>query len=125
VGWEGNTYRRSCAERGTLPRTRSSSGSYRCSASTHYRAVIGSFVHPRFVRRAICPKCGIVKPPNLVGKLHQHGTRNSAAFIARMVRVPLYPVEERDVDGAIGSLDEQWIGGVFVPDELLGLVAVA
>jgi hypothetical protein len=97
----------------------------RVEAPRFYRAVIGSFVHPRFVRRAVCPRCGAVKPPNLVGELHQHGNRKSAAFIARMVRVPLYPVEERDVDGAIGWLDEHWRGGVFVPDELLPLVAVA
>jgi hypothetical protein len=52
------------------------------------------------------------KPPSFVGELHQHGNRKSAAFVARMVRVPLYPVEH-------------WRGGVFVPDELLPLVAVA
>jgi hypothetical protein len=90
-----------------------------------YRAVVGMYVHPRFVRRAVCPRCGTVKPPNLVGELHQHSNRKSAAFVARMTRVPLYPVEERDVEGAIGWLDEHWRGGVFVPDELLPLVAVA
>jgi hypothetical protein len=34
-------------------------------------------------------------------------------------------VPSRDVDGAIGWLDGHWDGGVFVPDELLPLVAVA
>jgi hypothetical protein len=42
-----------------------------------------------------------------------------------MVRVPLYPVRSHDVDEAIGWLDDHWRGGVFVPDELLPLVAVA
>jgi hypothetical protein len=42
-----------------------------------------------------------------------------------MTRVPLYPVQARDVDDAIGWLDEHWRGGVFIPDELLGLAAVA
>jgi hypothetical protein len=39
--------------------------------------------------------------------------------------VPLYPVEEHEVCGAIGWLDEHWRGGVFVPDELLPLVMAA
>jgi hypothetical protein len=42
-----------------------------------------------------------------------------------MVRVPLYPVEQADVDGAIGWLDDHWHGGVFLPDELLPLVTAA
>jgi hypothetical protein len=67
----------------------------------------------------------LVKPPQLIGELHIHQNRKTTAFIARMTRVPLYPVRERDVDDAIGWLDEHWRGGVFVPDELLPLVAVA
>jgi hypothetical protein len=90
-----------------------------------YRAVVGLYVYPRFVRRAVCPKCRAVKPPTLVGELHIHQNRKSATFIARMVRVPLYPVEQCDVVRAIVWLDEHWRGGVFVPDELLPLVAVA
>jgi hypothetical protein len=39
--------------------------------------------------------------------------------------VLLYPVRPRRVDDAIGWLDEHWNGGVFVPNELLPLVAVA
>jgi hypothetical protein len=90
-----------------------------------YRAVVGMYVYPRFVRRAVCPRCGTVKPPNLVGELHIHQNRKGTAFVARMTWVPLYPVRERDVDDAIVWLDEHWHGGVFVPDELLPLVAVA
>ena len=90
-----------------------------------YRALVGQFIYPRFVRRAVCPRCGTVKPPNLVGELHTHQNRKSATFIARMTRVPLYPVRPRDVDDAIVWLDDHWHGGVFVPDELLPLVAVA
>ena len=60
------------------------------------------FVHPRFVRRAVCPKCRAVKPPALVGELHSHNGRGAVVFVPRMVRVPLYPVEDGDVDGAIG-----------------------
>jgi hypothetical protein len=89
-----------------------------------YRAVVGLYVYPRFVRRAVCPKA-VPSKPTLVGELHFHQNRKSATFIARMVRVPLYPVEQRDVDAAIVWLDEHWRGGVFVPDELLPLVAVA
>jgi hypothetical protein len=90
-----------------------------------YRAVVGTYVYPRPVRRAVCPKCGVVTPPQLVGELHIHQNRKSATFIARMTRVPSYPVPPRDVDDAIVWLDEHWRGGVFVPDELLPLVAVA
>jgi hypothetical protein len=36
-----------------------------------------------------------------------------------------YPVRERDVDDAIVWLDDHWRGGVFIPDQLLGLVSVA
>jgi hypothetical protein len=90
-----------------------------------YRAVVGTFVYPRFVRRAVCPRCGTVKPPGLVGELHAHKGRRSAAFVPRMTRVPLYPVEPADVDGAIGWLEENWRGDVYVPDELLPLVTAA
>lgn len=86
---------------------------------------MGQFIYPRFVRPAVCPKCGTVKPPNLVGELHMHQNRKGTAFIARMARVPLYPVRQIDVDDAIVWLDDHWQGGVFVPDELLPLVAVA
>jgi hypothetical protein len=54
-----------------------------------------------------------------------HGNRKTATFIARMTRVPLYPDEQRDVDGAICWLDEHRRGEPYVPDELLPLVAVA
>jgi hypothetical protein len=90
-----------------------------------YRALVGQFIYPAFVRRAVCPRCGTVKPPNLVGELHIHQNRKSATFVARMTREPLFPVAERDVDDAIGWLDDHWRGGLFVPDELLPLVAVA
>ncbi len=90
-----------------------------------YRAVVGTYVYPRFVRRAVCPNCNVVKPPALVGEPHQHPHRKSATFVARMVRVPLYPVERVDVDGALVWLDENWRGEPYVPDELLPLVTAA
>jgi hypothetical protein len=89
-----------------------------------YRAIVGLYVYPRFVRRAVCPKCGTVKLPNLVGELHIHQNRKTATFIARMTRLPLYRVRPRDVDDAIVWLDDHW-RGVFVPDELLPLVTAA
>ena len=90
-----------------------------------YRAVVGTYVYPRFVRRAVCPRCNAVKAPAFVGELQTHQGRKTAAFVPRMVRVPLYPVESGDVDRAIGWLDLNWRGGVFVPDELLPLVTAA
>jgi hypothetical protein len=95
------------------------------AARPFYRAVVGMYVYPRHVRRAVCPRCGDVKAPALEGELHSHGNRKSATFVARMVRVPLYPVEERDVRGAIGWLDDNWRGDPFVPSELLPLVSAA
>jgi hypothetical protein len=59
---------------------------FRADARPLYRAIVGTYVYPRFVRRAVCPKCGIVKPPNLVGEIHVHPNRKSATFITRMVR---------------------------------------
>jgi hypothetical protein len=35
------------------------------------------------------------------------------------------PVEQGDVDTAIGWLDDHWRGDVYVPDELLPLVTAA
>ena len=42
-----------------------------------------------------------------------------------MIRVPLDPVEQVDVERAIRWLDLQWGGAVFIPDELRGVVQVA
>jgi hypothetical protein len=89
-----------------------------------YRAVV-AVLYPRFVRRAVCPKCLVVKPPELVGELHRHNGRGTSPFVARMLRVPLFPVSDRSVDDAISWLDEHWAGGVYIPDELLPLVSTA
>src|SRR5262245_13848962 len=80
--------------------------------------------YPRFVRRAVCPTCGLVTAPERAGELHTHG-RRLVVLAARMIRVPLYPVEQTDLDAAVSWLDEHWHGGMFLPDELLELVAVA
>lgn len=101
-------------------------GEMRTGAPALYKAVVAVYVYPRFVRRAVCPKCDVVAPPELVGELHRHRHgRKSAPFVARMVRVPLYPVVAGHVDAAIGWMDERWRGSVFVPDELLPLVEAA
>jgi hypothetical protein len=42
-----------------------------------------------------------------------------------MVRVPRYPVAEADVARAVAWLEEHWAGGVFIPDELRAVAAVA
>ena len=47
------------------------------------------------------------------------------ALVPRMIRVPLYPVEQADVERAVAWLDEQWGGAVYVPDELREVAAVA
>ena len=40
------------------------------STALRLPAPMRSRPYPRFVRRAVCPRCGVVKPPNLVGELH-------------------------------------------------------
>ena len=91
-----------------------------------YKAVTATFVYPRFVRRAMCPKCSTIKPREFVGELHRHGRHGKAsAFVPRMVRVPLYPVAPGSIEDASAWFEERWRGGVFVPDELLPLASVA
>jgi hypothetical protein len=65
-----------------------------------------------------------VYAPEKVGELHAHG-RKTVVLVPRMMRVPLYPVDERHPDAAVAWLDEHWRGEPFVPDELLPLVTVA
>ena len=89
-----------------------------------YRAVMGMYVHPRFVRRAVCPRCGAASAPENVGELHRHNHR-SVVLVARMVRILLYLVEPDGVESALTWLDNHWRGQPYVPDELLPLVAVA
>jgi hypothetical protein len=37
----------------------------RADAGPLYKAVVAVYVYPRFVRRAVCPRCKAVKPPRL------------------------------------------------------------
>jgi hypothetical protein len=99
----------------------------RAEAPVLYRALAGLYLGPVFRRRAYCPRCGAVAPPKFVGELHRHGPgRKSAAYVARMVRVPLFPVEPRHVDEAVAWLDERWRDpGPYLPNELLPLVSAA
>jgi hypothetical protein len=82
------------------------------------------YVYPRFVRRAVCARCGAVSAPEHVGELHTHKQRG-VVLVARMTREPLFPVEQRNVDGALEWLDEHWQGEPYIPDELLPLVSAA
>jgi hypothetical protein len=91
-----------------------------------YKGIVAVYMHPRFVRRAVCSKCGKVGDPHLVGELHRHPHRKSAAYAPRMVRVPLFPVEPRQLEDAVVWLDERWRDpGPYLPDELLPLVSAA
>ena len=56
--------------------------------------------------------------------MHKHDSR-TLALQARMIRVPLNPVEPVDVERAVRWLDESWGGAVYVPDELRDVAAVA
>jgi hypothetical protein len=88
-----------------------------------WRAVYATYSEPSFRRRAWCSSCDGVAPPEHVGGLHTHG-RTVTVLHSRMVRVPLLPVEDVDVDIAVDWLEAHWAGGVFVPTELLGVAAV-
>jgi hypothetical protein len=89
-----------------------------------WRAVVATFVYPSFRRRAWCPRCGAVAPPDRIGQVHKHGQK-AVALQARMIRTPLYPVEQAHVENALRWLNEQWGGAVYVPDELRNVAAVA
>ena len=89
-----------------------------------WRALHATFEQPEFRRRAVCPRCDGVEPPDHVGRTHQHG-RRVVTLAPRMVRQPLYPVERADVERGVAWLERNWAGGVFVPDELRDVAAVA
>jgi hypothetical protein len=91
---------------------------------TAWRAVHALYEQPSFRRRAWCPRCGKVAPPDRVGQVHRHGHR-TVPLQPRMVRVPRYPVAEADAIRAVAWLEGHWAGGVFIPDELRDVAAVA
>ena len=54
---------------------------------------------------------------------HKHGSRN-VAVVPRVIRV--WPrLRPELVDDGVAWLEDHWQGDVFIPDELLPLVAVA
>jgi hypothetical protein len=55
---------------------------------------------------------------------HKHSHSN-VALVPRVLRVVPLEVKAELVEEAVAWLDERWRGDVFVPDELLPLVAVA
>jgi hypothetical protein len=89
-----------------------------------WRASYAMFEQPSFRPRAWCPRCHGVTSPEHVGQLHKH--RRAVALVPRMIRVPLFPVAEVDVERAVSWLDEHWgSGAVTLPDELRDVAAVA
>lgn len=71
-----------------------------------------------------CPRCRGVVPIWSSKNFHRHGGRN-VALAPRVLRVVPLEVRAELVEQAIGWLDDNWRGGVFVPDELLPLVEAA
>ena len=71
-----------------------------------------------------CPRCNGVLPVWRSQNFHKHAGKN-VALAARVLRVVPLEVRAELVAEAIAWLDERWRGGVFVPDELLPLVAAA
>ena len=69
-------------------------------------------------------ECCAVASPDHIGLVHRRG-RRTVPLVPRTVRVPLYQVAEVDVARAVRWLDEHWGGGVFIPDELRDVAAVA
>jgi hypothetical protein len=96
----------------------------RADAPAAHKAVVAMFVYLSFRRRAVCPRCGAVAPPHAIGQPHRHG-RKTVALVPRMVRVPMFPVEDEDVEAAVAWLEAHWRGEPFIPEELQGVAAVA
>ena len=69
-----------------------------------------------------CPRCRGVLPSWSSVNFHKHGNSN-VALVPRVLRVLPPAVKAELVGEAIGWLDERWRGDVYVPDELLPLVA--
>ena len=89
-----------------------------------WKACFALYEHPSYRRRAWCPRCHGVTSPEHVGQLHKH--RRAVALVPKMIRVPLYPVEQADVERAVSWLDVHWGSGVVVvPGELRDVAAVA
>ena len=57
-------------------------------------------------------------------QVHRYGSR-AVTLQGRMVRVPLFPVEQADMELAIRWLDQHWCGGGVHPHELRDVAAVA
>jgi len=89
-----------------------------------YHAVVATYKYPSFRRKAWCPRCQQAAPAERIGSLHSHGSR-TVALVPRMVREPLYPVDERLLPLVLAWLDREWQGNPFVPNELLPVGAVA
>jgi hypothetical protein len=86
----------------------------------HLRA---TYFAPR--RRVLmCPRCQGVVPSWSSVNFHKHAAKN-VALVPRVLRVVPVRVRPRLVAEAVGWLDERWRGEVYVPDELLPLVASA
>ncbi len=69
-----------------------------------------------------CPRCGLRVDVWSSQSFHKHGHKN-VALVPRVLRVVSPQVRPELVDEAIAWLDERWRGEVYVPDELLPLVA--
>ena len=89
-----------------------------------WRAVYALYEQSSFRRRAWCPRCGAVAAPDHIGLVHRHG-RRTVALQPRMVRVPLYVVDDADVGQGVGWLEAHWRGEVLVPEERRDEAAVA
>jgi hypothetical protein len=80
-----------------------------------------TFFAPRR-RMLTCPRCNGTVEVWASANFHRHGHKN-IALVPRVLRIIPLDVSAQLVDEAIAWLDERWQGAVFIPDELLGLVA--
>ena len=65
-----------------------------------------------------CPRCRGVMPAWSSVNFHKHGHSN-VAVVPRVVPIINPRVRSGQVERAVGWLDEQWVGEVFLPDELI------
>jgi hypothetical protein len=87
-----------------------------------YWNLVHTYYYANYVRRLHCPRCKAIIPTTRSANFHKHGHSN-VAIVPKMVRVTHADVREPVVADAVDWLEAHWQGPLFIPDELLPVVA--
>jgi hypothetical protein len=71
-----------------------------------------------------CTRCDWTTNAWASTSFHRHGHKN-VALVPRVLRLTSPQLQPALVEDAIAWLDERWQGGVFIPDDLLGVLAAS